>query len=58
MEASVFPNLLSLIYTKIYVAAANQKIHRHGDALEALKQAFDHAAADKVYLPLWRTAIT
>ena len=51
MEASVFPNLLSLIYTKIYVAAANQKIHRHGDALEALKQALDHAAADKVYLP-------
>ncbi len=50
-EASVFPNLLSLIYINIYIAAANKKIHRHDDAMAALRNALDDASADRVYMP-------
>jgi LuxR family maltose regulon positive regulatory protein len=50
-EASVFPNLLGQIYAYIYIAAANERISRHTDALEALRQAFDLAVADEVYMP-------
>ncbi|EGW41507.1 LuxR C-terminal-related transcriptional regulator [Desulfosporosinus sp. OT] len=50
-EASVFPNLLGQIYAYIYISAANEKIFRRTDALEALKKAMDLAVVDEVYLP-------
>ena len=46
--ASVFPNLLANIYTLIYIAAANEKINRHDDAIVALEQAFEIAIPDKI----------
>lgn len=49
--AAVFPNILAQIYTYIYVGAANYKIFRSNDALDALKQALDLAMPDKVYMP-------
>ncbi|MHB8131696.1 MAG: helix-turn-helix domain-containing protein, partial [Mobilitalea sp.] len=49
--ASVFPNLLGLIYTNIYIASANEQIFRHEDAMSALKCALDIAISDKVYMP-------
>lgn len=51
MEASIFPNLLSMIYIYIYVAAANLRIHRRHDAVAAIEQAIHCAKADKVYMP-------
>lgn len=51
MEASIFPNLLSMIYAYIYIAAANLKIHRRKDALVAIGQALDCAKADQIYMP-------
>ncbi len=49
--ASVFPNLLAIIYTKIYIAAGNDRIYRKSEAVEALQQALDMAMPDKVYMP-------
>lgn len=49
--ASVFPNLLGQIHTYIYLAAANRKIGRQKEALEALKLALDIAMPDQVYMP-------
>lgn len=49
--ASVFPNLLGIIYTKLYTAASYEKIHRREDALTEIKEALDLAAPDKVYMP-------
>lgn len=49
--ASVFPSLLANIYTTIYVAAANERIYREGEAIQAMKQALDMAMLDKVYMP-------
>ncbi len=49
--ASIFPNLLASIYTKIYIAAANNMIYRCDEAVEALKQALDMAMPDKFYMP-------
>jgi len=49
--ASVFPNLLSIIYTTIYIAAANEKIFRRSEALLALRQALEISMQDKVYMP-------
>ncbi len=49
--ASVFPNLLGSIYTAIYLAAANDRIFRQKDALDALKQALNMAIPDKIYMP-------
>lgn len=49
--SSVFPNLLADIYTKIYIAAANDRIFRRIEAMEVLKQALDTAIPDEVYMP-------
>jgi LuxR family maltose regulon positive regulatory protein len=49
--ASVFPNLLGMIYTHIYVAAANEKLFRREAALDALKMALDLALPDAIYMP-------
>jgi LuxR family maltose regulon positive regulatory protein len=49
--ASVFPNLLALIYTDIYLAAANYRIFREEAALDALKQALVTALPDRMYMP-------
>lgn len=49
--ASIFPNILANIYTGIYIAAANERIYRRGEAAQALKQALDMALPDKVYMP-------
>lgn len=49
--ASVFPNLLSRIHAYIYSAAANWRIFRQNEALEALKKAIDLAMPDKLYMP-------
>ncbi|KUG04052.1 hypothetical protein ASZ90_018578 [hydrocarbon metagenome] len=49
--ASVFPNILANIYTTIYVAAANIRISRMGEAVEAIKRALDMAMPDQVYMP-------
>lgn len=49
--ASVFPNILPQIYTAIYVAAANERICRRGEALVAIKQALELAVPDRVYMP-------
>lgn len=50
-DSSAFPNLLGQIYTFIYMAAANQKIHRRDQAMNALERALDIALADKIYMP-------
>jgi len=49
--ASIFPNVLAIIYTTIYQAAANERIHRRGPAVEAIRQALDLAMPDKVLIP-------
>jgi LuxR family maltose regulon positive regulatory protein len=49
--ASVFPNVLPNIYTAIYVGAANEKICRRGEAIEAIRKALEIAVPDKVYMP-------
>ena len=50
-EASIYPNLLAQIYTRIHLAAANQKIFRDDEALDALKEALGMAMPDRLYLP-------
>lgn len=49
--ASIFPNLLANIYTYIYLAAANEAIFRHEEALAVLQQALDLAMPDHMYMP-------
>lgn len=49
--ASVFPNILANIYTAIYIAAADERIYRRGEAILAMKQALDMAMPDRVYMP-------
>ncbi len=49
--AAVFPNLLTQIYTGIYISAANEQIFRRHEALEALRQALDLAMPDRIYMP-------
>lgn len=49
--ASVFESILAKTYTTIYVAAANERIYRRGEAIQALKRALDMAMPDKVYMP-------
>ncbi len=51
MEASIFPNLLSMIYAYIYIAAANLKVHRRSDALAAIEKALHYAETDQIYMP-------
>ena len=50
-EAAIFPNLLGMIYTNIYIAAANEKLLRREAALAALKKALDMAIPDDIYMP-------
>ena len=49
--ASIFPNLLTSIYTTIYIAASNERIYRRAEVLECLRQALDMAVEDKLYMP-------
>lgn len=49
--ASIFPNTLGEIYTRIYLAAAYGKIARQEDAIAALKRAMELALQDKIYIP-------
>ena len=49
--ASVFPSVLARVYTYIYVGAANQRLHRRAEALEAIQQALALAAPDEVWMP-------
>jgi LuxR family maltose regulon positive regulatory protein len=49
--AGVIPYLLAKLYTTIYIAAANERIFRRSEALEAMKQALELAIPDKMYLP-------
>lgn len=49
--ASVFPNLLGMIYTYIYIAAANEKLYRREAALTALDMALNMAIPDAIYMP-------
>ena len=49
--ASFYPNMLGIIYTYIYLAAANLKIHRAEEAHENLKKAMDIAMPDGLLMP-------
>jgi LuxR family maltose regulon positive regulatory protein len=49
--ASIFPNVLAIIYSTIYQAAAYEKIQRRGPAVECIRQALDLAIPDKVFMP-------
>ena len=49
--ASVFPNALGEIYTRIYVTAAYEKIFRREDGIASLKIAMEMAFQDKIYIP-------
>lgn len=49
--ALVFPNALGEIYTRIYVAAAYEKIFRREDGIASLKIAMEMAFQDKLYIP-------
>lgn len=49
--ASVFPNLLGIVYAQIHLAAANLKLFRLQAAQEALEAALQIAAPDRLYMP-------
>ncbi|MDF2876861.1 MAG: ATP-dependent transcriptional regulator, partial [Sporomusa sp.] len=49
--ASIFPNLLSLIYHHIYLSAAYEQLQHRDKAAESLKKALDIAMPDGLYLP-------
>lgn len=49
--ASVFSNLLGIIYINIMLAAANHRVYRHEDALTCLRRALDEALPDRLYMP-------
>lgn len=49
--ASGFPNTLAVIHTWIYVAAANERIHRLDKAGQAMATALDLAMPDRLYMP-------
>lgn len=49
--ASLFPNLLGIIYAQIHLSAANLRIFRAQAAQEALEAALRIAAPDKLYMP-------
>ena len=48
---AVYPNLLSEIYTRIYLAAAHHKLTAKDEAIASLKAALAIALPDRVYLP-------
>jgi LuxR family maltose regulon positive regulatory protein len=50
-DAIVFPNLLGQIYTLIFIAASNEKIYRHDEAMEALNKALEISLLDNIYMP-------
>ena len=54
--ASFYPNMLGVIYTYIYLAAANRKINRAEEAHENLKKAMDIAMPDKLLMPFVENA--
>lgn len=54
--ASIFPNLLGLIYTHIYIAVANEKLFRREAALSSLRQALDLAVPDGMVMPFVENA--
>lgn len=49
--ASVFPNMLSYIYTYIYLACAKRRIKRDMEAIGDLKRALDIAMPDSLFMP-------
>jgi len=49
--ASIFPNLIGIIYINILLAAANHMARRHEDALACLRRALDIALPDVLYMP-------
>jgi Response regulator containing a CheY-like receiver domain and an HTH DNA-binding domain len=49
--ASVFPSMLAHIYTHIYVGAANLRLHRKEEAIDAVRKALALAAPDEVWMP-------
>lgn len=49
--AAVYPNLLSEIYTRIYLAAAYHKLTAKDEAIASLKAALAIALPDQVYMP-------
>lgn len=49
--ASVYPNLLGIVYTHIFLAAANLKLFRKKEARENLKKTMDIAMPDRLYMP-------
>lgn len=48
--ASALPNMLGHIYTYIYLAAANWRIYREGDAVEHLLKALELAMPDRQFM--------
>lgn len=50
-QAAIYPNLLALIYTYIYEAAANERLLRSTQAEAALLRALDIALLDGLLLP-------
>ncbi len=49
--SSVFPNLLPILYTRIYCAAAQEALGNTKEAMLELKTALDMGLPDKMYLP-------
>lgn len=49
--SSIFPNLVGLIYTHIYLAAANMRLFREKEAKLALLTALELALEDSLYMP-------
>lgn len=55
-QASFFPNLLTSIYTEIYVAAANCRLSRTDDGIQALRRSIDMALPDHLIIPFVENA--
>lgn len=49
--SSIFPNLLSQLYAKLYVAQALDALGKHPEAQAALQEALDMALPDGVLFP-------
>lgn len=49
--SSHYPNLISRIYTMIYLAVAYHKLARSVEAFSSLQEALDIALPDRIYLP-------
>jgi LuxR family maltose regulon positive regulatory protein len=55
-QASIFPNLLAIVYTDIYIAIANYKLSRVDACHTALKEALDIAMPDNLVMPFVENA--